>query len=94
MIVIDIPIQIFVNRIEKLLRMRNDPLGLAKMLYDIVSISPVVDTLRIVQTFSATTIIFGSTVIEFEEDKDRKWLSRYIAYQPTEKEYEELEKVK
>jgi len=99
MIITEIPIQIFLNRIERLVRIRNDPYRIALPIYDILKnyIEAGVDikTVRIMDMVDATSILIGGTMLEYTDSRDRRWIATYLSYKPTPKEQEELlEKVK
>lgn len=99
MILTEISIQIFLNRIERLVRLRNDPYRIALLIYDIlknyVEADANIQTIKIMDTIDATTILIGGTMLEYTEERDRRWITRYLSYKPTLKEQTELfEKVK
>ncbi len=99
MILTEIPIQIFLNRIERLVRLRNDPYRIALLIYDIlknyVEADANIQTIKIMDTIDATTILIGGTMLEYTDSRDRRWIATYLSYKPTPKEQEELlEKVK
>ncbi|MEM2262268.1 MAG: hypothetical protein QXK24_07445 [Ignisphaera sp.] len=99
MILTEIPTQIFLNRLERLVRLRNDPYRIVMPIYDLLKnyleSGADIRTIKIMNTFDTTTILIGGTMLEYTEDRDRRWIATYLGYKPTQKEQEELlEKVK
>ncbi|MEM2262128.1 MAG: hypothetical protein QXK24_06725 [Ignisphaera sp.] len=99
MILTEIPIQIFLNRIERLVRIRNDPYRIAIPIYDIlknyIEAGADIKTIKVMDTIDSTAILIGGTMLEYTDSRDRRWIATYLSYKPTQKEQEELlEKVK
>lgn len=89
MTVIEIPASVFLYRLERLIRIRNDPRNIAKMLYDlfVFNIENIAyRNIKVVISHDTISVVVGKTVVDYHDDSDKKWLMRYLVYKPTDEE--------
>lgn len=94
MIVYEIPIEIFVNRLNSLKEANNDPYHIVELILNLISVLNPKDKITSFNTFDATTLVISGVILDFHSDSERSWLNRYLVYRPTEDELDELEKDK
>lgn len=77
-------------RIEKILGINADTYKVAKLIEVLISIDQNVKSIRFMNTFDTTSIVVGTTIIDYHDPEQRKWINRYLAYEPNEKELEKI----
>lgn len=94
MIVYEIPIAIFIKRLNSLKEKNNDPHRIVDLLLNLISVANTNDKITSFNTFDATTLVVSGVILDFHNESERIWLNKYLVYRPTESELEELEKAK
>lgn len=91
---IEIPTQIFIYRLERILKSQRDIYRIARVINDILMLylqsNIEIKTIKVIYTFDSVTILIGKTIFEYTDNDERKWVSTNLCYEVTEEELNKM----